>query len=167
MSRDKLKSDAELGAYPQDDAPFHNPSGHGTIKAGAPFCEHAMSVEEPRQDCREGVMPCEGCRNRECVIADLTAEAKELRAQLAAEVKRREEVERYALQIAADLNTALSEDDDDLKAAESALAEAERRGMEKAAKMAYSEVMEATECVDAAIRVRDGIRAEMEKGDKG
>jgi hypothetical protein len=39
--------------------------------------------------------------------------------------------------------------------------------MEKAAKMAYSEVMEATECVDAAIRVRDAIRAEMEKGDKG
>jgi hypothetical protein len=53
-----------------------------------------------------------------------------LLSELAAEVKRREEVERYALQIADDLNTALSEDDDDLKAAESALAEAERRGME-------------------------------------
>jgi hypothetical protein len=39
-------------------------------------------------------MICEGCRSRECVIADLTAEAKELRAQLAAEVKKREEAER-------------------------------------------------------------------------
>jgi hypothetical protein len=39
-------------------------------------------------------MICEGCRSRERVIADLTAEAKELRAQLAAEVKKREEAER-------------------------------------------------------------------------
>jgi hypothetical protein len=59
-----------------------------------------------------------------------------LLSELAAEVKRREEAERYALQIADDLNTALSEDDDDLKAAESALAEAERRGMAKDAALA-------------------------------
>jgi hypothetical protein len=54
-----------------------------------------------------------------------------LLSELAAERQKREEVERYALQIADDLNTALSEDDDDLKAAESALA-AERQKREEA-----------------------------------
>jgi chromosome segregation ATPase len=64
-------------------------------------------------------------------IDRLTGETVALESAIAAERQKREEAERYALQIADDLNTALSEDDDDLKAAESALA-AERQKREEA-----------------------------------
>jgi predicted dinucleotide-binding enzyme len=38
-------------------------------------------------------MKCEGCRDRGCVIADLTDEAKQLRAELAAERQKRKDAE--------------------------------------------------------------------------